>query len=247
MYSRLKLIVAVASMTAVVNSVNAQVLYEPIYSPSMMMALHNNKFNPIVNGVIEKGRDKSATPGKSTKVETTPATALVFKQSAARTRTNFANFVSKTSTTDPEGAKKMAALFASTDVIAMFGKSLAPYGLRTNDVSHAYTVWWMNAWQAANGLNDDFDKPTAQAVAGQAARGLLSSPQFTSASETQKQEFAEAMLIQAAMIGSAQTTFAKDPKMLQQLATSVKQGAKASGIDLDLLVLTPQGFKSTVK
>ena len=39
----------------------------------------------------------------------------------------------------------------------------------------------------------------------------------------------------------------RDPKMLQQLATAVKQGAKASGIDLETMELTPQGFKSSTK
>ena len=60
----------------------------------------------------------------------------------------------------------------------------------------------------------------------------------------QKQEMAEAMLIQAALIDSSAQVYADDDNLKQQLATAVKKGAKASGLDLDAMTLTEGGFVS---
>ena len=235
-YLVLGLMIIGASLTA-----TAQV-FTPLPIPSMSMpGLGVHIPSPNVD---DKSGKKIPAPLPSAAAD---PKSLMYTPSATRTRANLANFATKTSATDPAGGKQMAAMFASTDVIGQFGKALVPYGLRVDDVSHAYTVWWMNAWQASKGINDDFDKATALAVAAQAGRGLLSSPKFLAASEAQKQELAESLLVQAALIGSAQSTYAKDPKMLQQLAASVKQGAKASGIDLETMELTPQGFKAAGK
>ncbi|WP_231725984.1 MULTISPECIES: hypothetical protein [unclassified Sphingomonas] len=64
------------------------------------------------------------------------------------------------------------------------------------------------------------------------------------ASDAERQEFAEALLLQAAMLGSGLDQWAREPEMLERLAKAARQGALASGLDLAKMTLTPDGFVS---
>jgi hypothetical protein len=169
--------------------------------------------------------------------------SLDFKSSVSRRRQNLSKFVEKTRATDPQGAAKMANLFASTDVIEQIGKGLAPYGLRTNNVADVYTVYWINAWLGSRGRSDDLPKAQVIAVRNQAAQALSSTPQFRSATDAQKQEFAEALLIQAALIDGSIKYAKSNPALLNKFKAAISQGAKGMGLDLDKMTLTPQGFR----
>jgi hypothetical protein len=67
-------------------------------------------------------------------------------------------------------------------------------------------------------------------------------PAMATATDAQKQEYAEAMLIQAAMIDSSKEVYENDPQMMQQLSAAVAKGAKAMGLDLSKMELTENGF-----
>jgi hypothetical protein len=167
---------------------------------------------------------------------------LEFRVSASRRRQNLSKFVEKTRATDPQGAAQMAKLFASTDFIGVIGKSIAPYGLQVNNVADAYTVYWSNAWLGAHGRQDNLSKAQVMAVKNQAAQILSATPRFGSATDAQKQELAEALLIQAALIESAIDYAKSDPALLARTKAAIAQGAKNFGLDLYQMTLTSQGF-----
>jgi hypothetical protein len=160
----------------------------------------------------------------------------------ARTRNNLASFVNKSRAVDPTGAAQMEKLFASTDIIGQIAGAMRSVGLRSNDASHAYALWWVSAWKASRGDNSTADSATYAAVAEQARRGLASSAEFTGANDALKQEMAEALMVQAALIDGMVEEHASDPKMMAQIASAVRKGASASGIELDSMTLTPEGF-----
>ena len=83
---------------------------------------------------------------------------------------------------------------------------------------------------------------TAIAVSQQTAMAFLQVPELVDADDATKQEMAESLLIQAALIIAAQEAAADDPALVKQLADAVRQGAKASGLDLDAIQLTDTGF-----
>jgi hypothetical protein len=168
--------------------------------------------------------------------------SLTYPPSASRTRQNLQNFVSKTRATDPAGAAQMAQLFANGDIIDQMDGVMQGKGLTVSNTADAYAVWWVSAWQAANGDTRDIGGATYQAVSAQAARGFAATAQFASATDAQKQEMAEAMLVQAVMIDQFKDTYANDPASKQKLADAVRQGAKKSGLDLDAMTLTEDGF-----
>jgi hypothetical protein len=126
----------------------------------------------------------------------------------------------------------MEALFASTDVIGSISDAMSSVGLSRNNAGDAFAVYWVSAWQAANGRTDTRSIETYKAAALQAAGGLSLSPEFAAASDAQKQEMAEAFMVQAA----------SDPSQMKALARAVTQGAAASGLDLDKMTLTEDGF-----
>jgi hypothetical protein len=168
---------------------------------------------------------------------------LTYVSSAARTRMNLSNFVAKNRMSDPEGAAKMEEMFASVDIIAEIGKNIAPYGLKTNNVADAYAVYWINAWEASRGIVGSTEtRERAQAVRTQASNAMAAVPALATATDAQKQEYAEAMFIQAAMIAAHVEVAAGDDAQLAAVAAAVAQGAKAMGLGLDTMDLTPNGF-----
>jgi hypothetical protein len=200
----------------------------------------------IANSSFKSLRCPENSPANSVAGVATGAgqVSLSFPYSAKRRQENIRGFVQKTQRSDPAGAAKMAQLFASTDVIGQIGAEMSSYGLRTDNVADAYAVYWINAWEAAHGIVGKAEtRSRAQAVKAQAERAMSGSPEMVRATDAQKQEFAEALLVQAAMISAHMAHAAGNPAQLAAVAKAVRQGAKASGLDLDAMVLTDQGFR----
>jgi hypothetical protein len=175
-------------------------------------------------------------------------TSLTYTPSPSRTRANLQNFVNKSRKADPQGAAELEKTFASNDVIGIMGAEMAKVGLDKNNTADAFAVYWINAWQVAHGDSSTPSRSMARAVAAQAARGMSTSPEFAAATNAQKQEASEALMVQAMLVASAMEQMAGNPSQMKALANAVRQGAKASGLDLDAMTLTEQGFvKATGK
>jgi hypothetical protein len=167
---------------------------------------------------------------------------LTYTASPQRRRANLASFVSKTRQDNPDSAAQMEQLFASTDVLGQIGSAVRPYGYAVDNVGDAYAFWWMTAWEGARGSNRAFSRGEMQAVQAQAHQALSATPAMARASDAEKQEMAEAMWIQAAMIDGMVDLAKQQPELMPQLQQAVRQGARASGVDLDAMQLTPEGF-----
>ena len=165
-----------------------------------------------------------------------------YKVSLSNRKKNLDSIVNKTRANSPKDADALAKIFASTDIIDDVGKGIAPYGLKTNNVADAYAVYWMTAWQAAHGDTSDFTTSQSQAVKQQAANALLATAEFVSATDAIKQEMAEAYLVQAALIQASVDVAQTDRTIAKGLPSAVRKGAKASGLDLDAMTLTDEGF-----
>lgn len=168
---------------------------------------------------------------------------LTYNRQTARTRRNLAKFVEETRATDPAGAAKMQALFASTDIIGMIDQKMQQtYGMRANNVADAYAVWWVSAWMGSKGRSDDATPGQMAMVKRQATNALASTPEFAAATDAGKQELAEALLVQAALIGDTIDTYTSDPSMLAKARAAIAKGASGMGLDLSKMTLTDQGF-----
>ena len=177
------------------------------------------------------------------RVAPVPATVrLTYKPSMERRRANFAQFVAKSRKQDPKGAAMLEKELASSDIIAKMGRELSAFGMRTDNVGDAYAAWWLNAWLASRQRSDTPPARQIAAVRAQAARAMAAVPEMATASDAVKQEMAEANLVQAALIGAYIEHAKGNPALFRQVAAAVRKGARASGLNLDSMDLTDDGF-----
>jgi hypothetical protein len=203
--------------------------------------------NIITNAVGNEAFARSVTNppenGSPSRDHATNPALLRFTPNLATRQRNLAGFIAKTRAQSSENADQMAQMFASTDIFAAFAQGLAPAGLKIDNVADCYAAYWISAWEAANGIvGSQTSRTQAQAVKAQVSRALLSTPEFTKSSAAQKQELAEALLIQTALISASAEAAVNDPAQMEALGQAVRQGAKAMGLDLDAMTLGEAGF-----
>lgn len=188
------------------------------------------------------GETVSTTRRGQARVAPAPTVRLTYKPSMERRRANFAQFVAKSRKKDPKGSAMLEKELASSDVIAKMGRELSAFGMRTDNVADAYAAWWLNAWLASRQRTDTPPARQIAAVRAQAARAMAAVPEMATATDAVKQEMAEANLVQAALIGAYMEHAKGNPALFRQVATAVRKGARASGLNLDAMELTDDGF-----
>jgi hypothetical protein len=211
------------------------------YVSSLNSIAISNSEELVRQSISDKNPSQNGSGSQSKPVQ--KSARLDFQPSLSRRKQNLSKFVEKTRDKDPQGAVQMAQLFASTDVIEQIGKSIAPYGLSTNNVADVYAIYWASAWLGSRGRNESLPKSQIIAIKNQAARALSATTQFRFATNAQKQELAEAMLIQVALIDASIDYAKSNPALLNKVKVAISQGAKAMGLDLDRMTLTSQGFR----
>jgi hypothetical protein len=197
----------------------------------------NHRATPTREPVTrDRARSSAASP--------VDAAALSFRPSLERRKQNLAQFVAKTRAVDPAGARELEN-FVSGDLIGMVGARIAEFGLRTDNVADAMAIYVMEAWEFINDKATPTTRARATAVRNQMASAIASTPGFADASDATKQEMAEAMLVQAAMVGSGAATIQQqgDPKLLSAWRDAVHKGSLATlGFDLRSVIITEEGM-----
>ena len=237
-----------------IKSISTLVLFISIISPASAQWFSNPALNAInldVNGSSfrnsVRNQSTSQSGGKrgsqiSPVVTSSDVKKLSFRVSKSQRKANLALFVRQSRELNPAVGDQLEALVNSVDIFGEFSKALTPLGLQVNNVGDVYALWWMNSWLASRGRNDNPSRTQIQAVKRQVARAMLSSSQFTGMTDAQKQQMAEALLLQAALTDAAVTQAKSNPSELRAVTISVKQGTREAGIDLDTINLTNNGF-----
>jgi hypothetical protein len=171
------------------------------------------------------------------------ATSTRYTPSKARRTANLQQFVNRTRAVDPAGAEALSKTFAAGDIIEKIDAAVAPQGLRIDNLADAYAVYWINAWLASQGRTDTPSPATIAAVSAQAERALVSAPAFARADDAMKQQLAETLWIQSAMIESSVEQAKGKPILMAELGKAMTQGARGMGLDLAGMSLTPRGFE----
>ncbi|WP_333572839.1 DUF6683 family protein [Sphingomonas sp.] len=231
MQRRAAAIVLGLALVAVPGAARAQMISPMLYEwPRIALQSHADRFS----GDAE---EPQARPRPAPDLA-----ALRYTPSKARRTANLAAFVQKTRAVDPKGAADLQKLFAESDFIDKIGAAVAPHGLHIDNVADAYALWWITAWEASRGINDLPDVETLAAVRAQAAGALGATGELDRATDSQKQELAEALWVQTALIDGAMEQAKGDAARLRQIGGAVRQGAQAMGLDLAAIDLTPRGF-----
>ncbi len=137
----------------------------------------------------------------------------------------------------------MTQIAAQADqIFPQMAAAIAAQGLDANNVADVYAVWWISAYDAANGHTGTRPRAIYQAVRDQAAHAVLATPQLAGADDALKQEMAEALLAHTIAIDVTVEHAKNDPQQLRAIGNAVRQGAQAMGINLADMTLTDQGF-----
>lgn len=169
---------------------------------------------------------------------------LTFRPSRELRRRHFAQFIAKTRAVDPAGARELET-FLATDVIDAISNQIAPIGLHTDNVADAMALYVMEAWEVVAGKVLPPSRTRALAVRRQMVRAIAATPTFARASDAVKQEMAEAMLVQAALVSaSAAGARQNGPDQVAAVRAAVKKGSRAAlGFDLGEMTLTEAGLR----
>jgi hypothetical protein len=179
----------------------------------------------------------SAEPGSRSRQ------TLSFRVSMAARQRHIDRFISRLRATDSASAEQWEQMFATNDVFGQIDQVLSRAGLSSTNLADAYTTYWISAWLSAQGRNDDISRQQRLVVRDQIAQALLATPQVAGANDLQKQEIAEGLLIQAALIDATIEQVQSNPALMRQTQQAIKQGAQSMGLNLDQLMLTDQGFE----
>lgn len=190
--------------------------------------------------------------GPALALATQPGTSLA--QSASATRFNRdpalleakeRKLVELTRAQNPAMAQALEQAF-SGDLIAQLEPQLRQVALDPSDMADMTTVYWINAWEGANGLfGRQPDRALVQGAREQIAGVLAKNPGLSRMTDAQKQDVADTMIIQGLLVDARMQAAAKQPApQRQQLSDAI--AAEAQQIlktDLRAVTLTPQGFK----
>jgi hypothetical protein len=184
-------------------------------------------------------------PGAAAPARAVSPAAFAYRPSQEVRRRNVAGFVKKLTAANPQGAGEVRRLVEDPTLFAKIDRALRGVGGRTDNAADAFASYWIAAWYAAHGRDDTPDAATFAAVRRQAADALGAVPQLAGAGDAVKQQVAEANLVQAVLIAATMEGVGRDPAARGRIAAAVRKGARASGLDLDAIALTRNGFVPT--
>jgi hypothetical protein len=217
----------------------AQYTYTPpVYSP--LAAISSDvRYQGVVsslNAIVNE-----TNQGEKPDVEPVRLSSVSYRYDRARTKQNLRNFAARTP--DPAARANLEQMFASEPTLMdEISAAARRAGFDPHNVADAFAIWWVNSWLIANRRGETPDPETITMVKNQAVSAFVDTLRFAETSDAERQEYAEALLLQATLMDVAFDQWKDDPRMLDQLAEAVQRGARTSGLDLTTMVLTRDGF-----
>jgi hypothetical protein len=244
MQTTLKSLKALALIAFIVTApLSAQDYYSPSSFDPMVMNMPNV-------WAEQAEREEAQTVRKPTAASPAPqnrAVTLSYAPSKQRTLENLKNFINTRRESNPVGAEQLEQLVASTDVIGMVQQVFSQFGLERNNVASAQTLYWISMWGLANKQHNAPSLQSVQAVAKQVENGLKNSAEFAAMSNSDKQALAEELMMLTALLDSTSEKAKSDPALAAQAAKASMEGSRKSGLDLDKMTLTENGFVAKPK
>lgn len=236
----MRLIVALVLCIAIAGQVSAQ--YIPPFQPAMDINVAGSIYlgdEATYGDVARDAKARSAGPKSDNMVKDVDLTYVADK---SRTRINLQALGRRLATNDPVVGAQANEVFASTEVLSAVGGVMDQFGLEKNNVAHTYALYWVVYWGLANKVYDAPSADAMQAVAVQAERGFANSADFAAMDNSQKQATAEELMALTAIMDASSEQAKSDPSLAAQLAKAALVGSRKSGLDLDKMNLTEDGF-----
>jgi hypothetical protein len=218
--------------------------------PPILLDMGVNNRTVIEETLQKEARSERSAGNKNINSQSYQAAqaSLTFTPNMQRRKQTFNNLLAEFDKLQPGiGSQFRPVLFGtgSGDIIQQVQAFISTkYGLKTNNLADAYTIYWISAWEATNGtLGKEPSISKIKAVKEQISRAFLSIPSIASSSDANKQSYSEVLLVQAALIGSFEEQVKAGTMKLSDMKEGVRRGSKALGVDLDSFILTETGFE----
>jgi hypothetical protein len=212
---------------------------------------YGQSYSTVAWGSVQAGQDEAIAVNKKVSGQIYQKRAPVnaqqnvstkFVANKSRTKQNLTAVVNHMRKTDSVNAAQMEQLFASNDIIGAVGSVMDRYGLERNNVAHAYALYWVVYWGLANKVYEAPSSKAMKAVAAQAEIGFSGSANFASMNDAQKQATAEELMALVAILDGTSEQAKLDPALAEKAAKASLEGSRKSGLDLDAMTLTEDGF-----
>jgi hypothetical protein len=214
----------------------------PINNPVLDTVDYGRQIRDIVGNGGQSQQSKQPQGQVQRTLPPNQSISLRFTPSKARTQANIASFLQRAKATNKAGGDELARLFASKDVVGMVGGFMRQNGLDPNNVAHTYTMYWIVSWKAVNQDTSTPSARTMRSVAAQAERAFSSTVGMAQFSDAQRQEAAENMIFQAAILDVFLEGSKGNSEQLSQLSSIARQQAISNGLVVDNIILTENGF-----
>jgi hypothetical protein len=199
---------------------------------------------PSLHRDAQRVRKQTTVKAESPPRPTVTSLALLrFTPNLATRQLNFAQWVDQARAQKGAGAaSSLRSMLDSGDLIKASADTIAPLGLRTDNVADAMAFYVISHWMAARGTTDLPTRAQALAVKRQMTAGLMSTNEVAALSPAKKQDIAEQMLIQALLAAGAMQGAEGNPAAMAGVARQATQALRGMGIEAGAMALGPNGF-----
>jgi hypothetical protein len=223
-----------AVLAGVSSHVSAQAFPVTAWAPQIMPRVLYN----VVRDSLAAKRPDAVTLGAAP--ATSAATSPVFEPSLARRRANIIRRIEQMQTVDAEGATVLRTATATGDTLAAFASRVKPAGINAYSVADVFAAWINITWE-------EMQSPPASSLAllrlrAQVERALREIPAFASASDAEKQEFAEALILNLLATAPRLRDARENAAARASVLVTLKRAAAELRVDFEHMTGTAQGF-----
>jgi hypothetical protein len=232
------LFVILGAMLAVTET-QAQQLMVPIWSPKDVML--DNTRQPSLGETGANNRDSRPSQA-SRRTLSSARYDTSYRPSQRRTKANQSAMINRARANDEGGGDQFERLFGKDDSFGSVKGTMTTYGLNSNDVSHAYALYWTELWVVANKSYEAPSREALLAVGRQSAEVFATNDAFGALTNTQKQRSAEEFMALAMILEFGWLEVRGSPKLEARFVDKAIKGGQAVGLDLTAMTLTNSGF-----
>jgi hypothetical protein len=234
----MKLVRATLAMLAMFSlcsaSLGAQTFPVTEWGPRIMPRVLYN----VILDTLAAHRPGAAVVGTQPVPETT--VSYTFAPSLERRRSGIARRIAQLRAIDSVGAQELARVTAEGDTIAAFANRVRLVGLNANSVSDVFAAWVTIVWQE---LHPKASPPASVlAVRTQVNRALREIPAFATATDSSKQEFAEALILHLMANAGRLRAARADTASRAPLFALLQRAGMELRVDFEHMAATTQGF-----
>lgn len=147
---------------------------------------------------------------------------------------------------NPAARGELQAALIDQNIFAVLDTAIQKYGLRTNNLADAYTLYWISSWEAThNSMQGESSPAQVKAVKAQVVGFLSNVDALPTMKVTDKQQLSDTLLVNVVLLEMIGESAKANPQFQQLRSQAGRSGAAAFGLLVDGVTLTESGFTAS--